>query len=70
MRSRYVLWRGPDRQPSERLRDLSPTYRVASEALTIAADLGCDGAIYDALYALVEREARAAEAAASMGAMA
>lgn len=67
-RSNYVEWRSPERQPSARLRDASPTYRVAVEALNIAADLGCDGAIYDALWGLCEREAKAAEA--NMGAMA
>lgn len=60
-RSTLVLLRAPDRQPSARLRDLSEGYRVASDALRIAADLGCSGDIYEALWALCEREADAVQ---------
>lgn len=58
-RSHGVTLRSPETQPSARLRDLSPTYRVATEALVIAADLGCSGDLYDALWALCQREADA-----------
>jgi len=58
-RSRYVQWRSPDRQPSARIADECPAYRVATEALAIAMDLGCSGDLYDALWALCQREADA-----------
>jgi len=45
----------------ERLRDKSDGYRVATEALKIAADLGCSGDLYSALTDLVMREAERAE---------
>lgn len=61
-RSNLVLIRCRERQPSQRIRDLSEGYRVATDALVIAADLGCSGDLYDALYELVEREAAKAEA--------
>lgn len=38
------------------VRDRCPEYRVATEALAIAADLGCSGDLYDALQDLAERE--------------
>lgn len=47
----------------KRLADLSDGYRVASEAFRTAADLGCSGDVYDALFALVRREANKVEAA-------
>lgn len=60
-RSTLVLLRGPERQPSKRLRELSEGYRVATDALGIVADLGCSGDIYDAIWALCQREADAAQ---------
>lgn len=60
-RSSIVLLRTPERQPSARLRHISDGYRVATDALLIVADLGCSGDIYDAIWALVEREAAAAQ---------
>lgn len=60
-RSSIVYYKAPERQPSARLRDLSDGYRVASDALMIVADLGCSGDIYDAIWALCEKEAAAAQ---------
>lgn len=50
------------RPTAARLSEVSPAYRVAVEALNLAADLGCSGDLYDALWALCEREAKAYEA--------
>lgn len=47
--------------PLKRLVDVSDGYRVAVEALRLAADLGCSGDLYAALWDLVTREAEAAE---------
>lgn len=56
-----VLARFTEHQPSARLRDMSDGYRVAAEALNVAADLGCSGDLYDALWAIVEREGNRAQ---------
>jgi hypothetical protein len=61
MRSAHVLRFFPERQPSHRLRDLSEGYRVASEAFSLACDLGCSGDIADGLWSICEREAKAYE---------
>jgi len=66
-RSAAVLSRFHDNQPSDRMRHLSDGYRVAAEALTIAADLGCSGDIYDALTALMLREAGKVNAGLGLG---
>lgn len=55
-RARLVERLAAERQPSQRIRDLSPGYRAATEALQIAADYGCDGRLYDALWRLCMRE--------------
>ena len=57
----------PDSQPSQRLRDLSPTYRVASEILVGAADLGCSGDLYDFIWSICQREADAYHASIGEG---
>jgi hypothetical protein len=67
MRSTLVERRAPDMQPSQRLRDLCAEYRVASDALSIAADLGCSGDLYDALFDLCRREAAAYETRSAGG---
>lgn len=54
--------RAPEHQPSQRLKELSPEYAVAAEALQIAADHGCDWKLYEALFALCQRTADAFEA--------
>lgn len=59
-----------DAQPSARLSDLCDGYRVAAEALVLAADLGCSGDLYDALWSLCQREAATYEAAHQAGASA
>ncbi len=46
----------PTVNDTHRLADLSEGYRVASEALTVAADAGCSDAVYEALWALCQRE--------------
>ena len=56
-RSNIVLFKSRERVPSQRLRELDDGYRVATDALIIAADLGCSGDIYDALWGLCQREA-------------
>lgn len=66
-RSTLVLLRGPERQPSKRLRDVSEGYRVATDALVIAADCGCSGDLYDALWALCERERDNAQRGIGLG---
>lgn len=43
----------------KKLADLSDGYRVASECLETVALLGGSGDIYDALWSICEREARA-----------
>lgn len=48
--------RAVDRQPSQRIRDQSPTYGVAIEAYTAAIDRGCDERITAALWEIVQRE--------------
>lgn len=57
MNAPFVLYRRRETVASERLKALSEGYRVAVEARSIAADLGCSGDIYDALTALCDREA-------------
>jgi hypothetical protein len=47
----------------QRLADLSDGYRVAAEAYRLAADLGCGGDLYDALFHLLQSEAKKVEAA-------
>lgn len=56
-RARHVLARTPLRQPSQRIRDRSPTYGIAIEAYTTAIDLGCDDRIASALWDIAQREA-------------
>lgn len=53
----------PIAKDKQRLADLSDGYRVASEAFRTAADLGCSGDIYEALFSLVQREAEKVEEA-------
>lgn len=55
-RAHLVERHAPERQPSQRIRDLSPGYRAATDALQIAADHGCDVRLYNALWRLCERE--------------
>lgn len=62
IRAALVQKQSSDRVPSERLRGLSEGYHAASEALIIAADLQCDGRIYDALSELVLRWEKVAQA--------
>ena len=59
-RSTVVLYKAREAIPSDRLKRDSG-YRAASEALVIAADLGCSGDIYDALWDLCQREAQRVE---------
>ena len=56
-RSRIVLFKRRDDLPSQRLRDECPTYKVASEILVGAADLGCSGDIFDFIWSICQREA-------------
>lgn len=60
-RSAVVFYEPPERYPSPRLQDRSPTYRVAIEAYQIVCDLGVSGDVEAAIWSLVEREARAAD---------
>jgi len=64
MRARAVQSASIERQPSRRLRQLSDGYRVATDALLAAAELGCSRDIYDALWRICEREADAYQASA------
>ena len=63
MRTHLVQRRSIEQQASERLKAECPEYRAAAEALRIAADLGCSGDIYDALYALLQQTGEQYEAA-------
>lgn len=58
MSARTPLIRKPDK-----LREISDGYRVACEALTIAADYDCADDLYEALVVLAIAEADKAEAA-------
>lgn len=57
IRTELVQKRAPMRQPSQRIRDASPTYGVAIEAYTAAIDRGCDERIAAALWDIAQREA-------------
>lgn len=46
---------------SDKLAKIHEGYRVAAEAYRLASDLGCSGDLFDALWSLVEREAKTAE---------
>ncbi len=48
-----------------RLRDISHRYAVAIECFEAACKYGVNGDAYDALWAIVEREAKKAEEAVS-----
>jgi hypothetical protein len=61
-RSRLVQRRALEQQASERLKAECPEYRTAAEALRVAADLGCSGDIYDALYDLMRQTGEQYEA--------
>ena len=62
-RTQAVQRRTFNYQPSDRLRDKSAAYRVATDAYMLVCDLGCSGDIAAAVWSLVEREAKAAETA-------
>lgn len=47
---------------AEKLRQISDGFRVAAEVYELASELGCSGDLYSALWEMVEREAKAAEA--------
>ena len=49
---------------NDRLRDISHRYAVAIECFEVACKYGVNGDAYDALWAIVAREAKAAEEAA------
>lgn len=55
------------RESAAKLSAVSDGYRVAVAAYRLAADLGCSGDLFDALWDLVEREAAAAEAQITAG---
>lgn len=53
---------------ADKLRSISDGFRVAADAYKLAADLGCSGDLFDALWDLVETEAKAAEKRLANGA--
>ena len=55
-RAKLVLVKSQDRQPSARLREQCPEYRIATEILIGVADLGCSGDIYDYIWSICQRE--------------
>ena len=48
------------RKPVDRLRHASERYAVAVECFEEAARCGCSGDVYDALWAIVDRESKTA----------
>jgi hypothetical protein len=58
-RSAVAFYQPRDRYPSQRLLDISPTYRVAIEAYKIVCDLGVSGDVEAAIWSLCQREADA-----------
>lgn len=60
-RAAVAFYKPPERFPSPRLQDRSPTYRVAIEAYQIVCDLGVSGDVEAAIWALCEREGNAAQ---------
>jgi len=60
-RSRLVLARSPEGVPSERIRAVSPGYRVATDILMAVAENGIDGDNYDLIQSFVDRERLAYE---------
>ncbi|MCP4305653.1 MAG: hypothetical protein GY788_12385 [bacterium] len=61
-RANVVLFKSVDRVPSQRVRDSDAGYRAATDALILAADLGCSGDIYEGLWSICERELQRYEA--------
>ncbi len=51
-----VFRRLPNIDDTHKLADVSEGYRVASEALMLAADANCSDAVYEALWGLCQRE--------------
>lgn len=60
-RAAVAFYTPPERFPSARLQDRSPTYRVAIEAYQIVCDLGVSGDVEAAIWALCQRQADAAQ---------
>lgn len=52
------------RPQAAKLADISPGYKVATEAFELASKYGVSGDAYDSLWDLVQREAKKAEAMA------